>query len=55
AFIVSATGRFVPEVLTIPIAYHAIVLHHTFRDPCSETRVLLPAVVACRSCPLYPC
>ncbi|RWV99163.1 hypothetical protein GW17_00037948 [Ensete ventricosum] len=55
AFIVSATGRFVPEVLTIPIAYHAIVLHHTFRGPCNETHVLLPVVVACRPCPPYPC
>ncbi|RRT64593.1 hypothetical protein B296_00016279, partial [Ensete ventricosum] len=29
-------GSFVPEVLTVLIAYHVIVLHHTLRGPCSE-------------------
>ncbi|RRT62420.1 hypothetical protein B296_00021479 [Ensete ventricosum] len=48
-------GSFVLEVLTVPIAYHVIILHHTLRGPCSEARVLLPAAVACRPCPPYPC
>ncbi|RWW66151.1 hypothetical protein BHE74_00026495 [Ensete ventricosum] len=46
---------FVPEVFTAPIAYHVVILHHTVRGPCSETRVLLAATVACRPCPPYPC
>ncbi|RWW52850.1 hypothetical protein BHE74_00040736 [Ensete ventricosum] len=43
---------FVLEIFTTFIAYHAIVLLHTVRGPCSEERVLPGRVVAYR---LYPC
>ncbi|RRT77706.1 hypothetical protein B296_00003170 [Ensete ventricosum] len=39
---------FVPEIFTASIAYHAVVLLHTVRSPCSEVRVLPVAVVVCR-------
>ncbi|RRT74193.1 hypothetical protein B296_00013646 [Ensete ventricosum] len=43
---------FVPEIFNASMAYHAVVLLHTVRGPCSEVYVLPTAAVACRS---YPC
>ncbi|RRT48154.1 hypothetical protein B296_00024929 [Ensete ventricosum] len=45
----------VPEVLTAPITYHAVILHRSLRSPCGETRGMLPATGEHRSCPPYPC
>ncbi|RZS22985.1 hypothetical protein BHM03_00055826 [Ensete ventricosum] len=39
---------FVPKIFIAFIAYHAVVLLHTVRRPCSEARVLPVTVVACR-------
>ncbi|RRT35716.1 hypothetical protein B296_00028373 [Ensete ventricosum] len=39
---------FVPEIFIASIAYHAVILLHTVRGPCSETRVLSVATVVCR-------
>ncbi|RRT37388.1 hypothetical protein B296_00015663 [Ensete ventricosum] len=43
---------FIYEIFTASIAYHAIVLLHTVRGPCSEAHVLPAVAVACQS---YPC
>ncbi|RWW18521.1 hypothetical protein GW17_00017488 [Ensete ventricosum] len=43
---------FVLEIFTTFIAYHVVVLLHTVRGPCSETRVLPAPAVAYRP---YPC
>ncbi|RWW76488.1 hypothetical protein BHE74_00015421 [Ensete ventricosum] len=48
-------GSFILEVLTVPIAYHAIVLRHTLHGPCSEAHILLPTAMAYRPCPPYLC
>ncbi|RZR85892.1 hypothetical protein BHM03_00012962 [Ensete ventricosum] len=51
-------GRYeasVPEVLTVPVAYHAIVLLHSLRGPCGEAHDVLPAIGERRSCPPYAC
>ncbi|RWW90181.1 hypothetical protein BHE74_00000668 [Ensete ventricosum] len=45
---------FVPKVLSVLVAHHAIVFRRSLRGPCSEARVVFPAVGACRPCPLYP-
>ncbi|RRT40721.1 hypothetical protein B296_00037304, partial [Ensete ventricosum] len=45
----------VPEVLTVPVAYHAVVLHYSLHGPCGEARDVLPATGERRSCPPYPC
>ncbi|RRT52134.1 hypothetical protein B296_00007037 [Ensete ventricosum] len=43
---------FVPEIFIASMAYHAVVLLHTVRGPCSEAHALPAAAVACRP---YPC
>ncbi|RWW11928.1 hypothetical protein GW17_00024428 [Ensete ventricosum] len=43
---------FIPEIFNASMAYHAVVLLHTVRGPCSEVRVLPTAAMACRP---YPC
>ncbi|RZS08630.1 hypothetical protein BHM03_00039632 [Ensete ventricosum] len=45
----------VPEVLTAPVAYHALVFRRSLRGPCGEARGVHPATGECRSCPPYPC
>ncbi|RRT61989.1 hypothetical protein B296_00024918 [Ensete ventricosum] len=44
----------VPEVLTVPVAYHAVVIRRSLRGPCGEARDVLPATRERRSCPPYP-
>ncbi|RRT49614.1 hypothetical protein B296_00005729 [Ensete ventricosum] len=34
----------VPEVLTAPVAYHAVVLHRSLHGPCGEASGVLPAI-----------
>ncbi|RWV86821.1 hypothetical protein GW17_00051246 [Ensete ventricosum] len=51
-------GRYkasVPEVLTAPVAYHAVVLRRSLYGPCGKARSVLPATGERRSCPPYPC
>ncbi|RWV78517.1 hypothetical protein GW17_00060511, partial [Ensete ventricosum] len=48
-------GAPVPEVLTAPVAYHAIILRHNFRDPRDEVRDVPPATWEDRSYPPYLC
>ncbi|RWW03269.1 hypothetical protein GW17_00033585 [Ensete ventricosum] len=43
---------FVPEIFTVFMAYHIVVLLYIIRGPCSEVRVLPTVAVACR---YYPC
>ncbi|RWV94339.1 hypothetical protein GW17_00043140 [Ensete ventricosum] len=43
------------EVLTAPVAYHAIVLRRSLHGPCDAVRGVLPATGECRSCPTYLC
>ncbi|RWW17784.1 hypothetical protein GW17_00018269 [Ensete ventricosum] len=38
----------VPKIFTASIAYHAVIILHTVRGPCNETRVLSAAAVVCR-------
>ncbi|RWW23629.1 hypothetical protein GW17_00012119 [Ensete ventricosum] len=45
-------ASFVPEIFITSTTYHAIVLIHIVRGPCSEARALPTAAVAYR---LYPC
>ncbi|RWW89732.1 hypothetical protein BHE74_00001221 [Ensete ventricosum] len=40
AFIVKGYEASVPEVLTVPVAYHAVVLHRSLRGPYDEARVV---------------
>ncbi|RWV79278.1 hypothetical protein BHE74_00051762 [Ensete ventricosum] len=47
-------GAPVPEVLTVPVAYNVVVLHHSFRGPLGEVRGVPPATGESRSCPLLP-
>ncbi|RWW44510.1 hypothetical protein BHE74_00049718 [Ensete ventricosum] len=54
AFIVKGYEASVPEVLTVPIAYHAVVLRRTLRGPCDETSVVLPATGERQPCSSYP-
>ncbi|RRT38977.1 hypothetical protein B296_00040690 [Ensete ventricosum] len=44
----------VPEVLTAPVAYHAIVLRRSLYGPCGKARSVLLATGERRSCPPYP-
>ncbi|RWW63464.1 hypothetical protein BHE74_00029349, partial [Ensete ventricosum] len=48
-------GAPVPEVLTVPVAYHAVVLRHSLRGPRGEVRGVLPATEEHRPCPPYLC
>ncbi|RRT81274.1 hypothetical protein B296_00001056 [Ensete ventricosum] len=48
-------GAPVPEVLTVPVAYHAIVLRRNLRGPRGEVRDVLPAIEERRPCPPYLC
>ncbi|RWW14468.1 hypothetical protein GW17_00021769 [Ensete ventricosum] len=48
-------GAPVPEVLTAPIAYHAIVLRRSFRGPCGEVRGVPTATGEGLSCTPYLC
>ncbi|RRT48150.1 hypothetical protein B296_00024925 [Ensete ventricosum] len=45
----------VPEVLTTPVAYHAIILRRSLCGPCDEARGVLLATGEHQSCPPYPC
>ncbi|RZR94833.1 hypothetical protein BHM03_00023595 [Ensete ventricosum] len=38
---------FVPEIFNASMTYHAVVLLHTVRGPCSEVHVLPTATMAC--------
>ncbi|RZR94035.1 hypothetical protein BHM03_00022637 [Ensete ventricosum] len=51
----SGYEAFVPEVLTVSVAYHVVVLRRSLRGPCGEARVVLPASGECRPCSPYPC
>ncbi|RWW37170.1 hypothetical protein BHE74_00057753, partial [Ensete ventricosum] len=42
-FYSNSYGEPVPEILTAPVAYHAIVLCRSLRSPYSEVRSVLPA------------
>ncbi|RRT58946.1 hypothetical protein B296_00028448 [Ensete ventricosum] len=55
AFIVKGYETSVPEVLTLPVAYHAVVLRRSLRGPYGEARVVLPAIGERRPCSPYPC
>ncbi|RWW58655.1 hypothetical protein BHE74_00034447 [Ensete ventricosum] len=55
SFYSNGYGAPVPEVLTAPIAYHAIVLHRSFRGPRGEVRGVPTAIGEGRSCTPYLC
>ncbi|RWV87722.1 hypothetical protein GW17_00050257 [Ensete ventricosum] len=48
-------GTPVPEVLTAPVAYHAVVLRRNFHGPRREVRNVPLATGEGRSCPPYLC
>ncbi|RWW27116.1 hypothetical protein GW17_00008459 [Ensete ventricosum] len=48
-------GAPVPEVFTVPVAYHAIVLRRNLHGPRSEVRGVLPATGEHWLCPPYLC
>ncbi|RZR76343.1 hypothetical protein BHM03_00001052 [Ensete ventricosum] len=55
SFYSNGYGAPVPEVLTAPVAYHAVVLRRSFRGPRGEVRDVPPATGEGRSCPPYLC
>ncbi|RZS12595.1 hypothetical protein BHM03_00044064 [Ensete ventricosum] len=47
-------GALVPEVITAPIAYHAVILRRSFRGPRGAVHGVPPATGEGRSCPPPP-